>query len=338
MARGITETDVWKAADVLLLEGARPTIERVRQKLGRGSPNTVSPYLETWFRSLGARIKDPGAFAASPALPDPISQAAAHFWEVAMATARAQHAAALAEKQTALEEEGARLAASADSLLQREERLALRERDMEEGVKLARAQLASTESRLQAAEEQLGQRSTQLEEALHQRTLAQTHATTQTQEIERLRASHAQELSQAQERHAAHERRWMVELDGERSGIKRLQARLEQSQQEAEKRSAALQDALASTQGEMRLTERGALEQRAELASLHAKLVAAEAAAVASQRREGELSGQILSVGGQLSQALEQLRGKGLRIEELTAGLLAEKSKKTVKRARSNAP
>jgi hypothetical protein len=43
MARGITENDVWTASDALLLEGARPTIERVRQKIGRGSPNTVSP-------------------------------------------------------------------------------------------------------------------------------------------------------------------------------------------------------------------------------------------------------------------------------------------------------
>ena len=58
MATGITESDVWTAADALLLEGARPTIERVRQKIGRGSPNTVSPYLETWFKALGARIRD----------------------------------------------------------------------------------------------------------------------------------------------------------------------------------------------------------------------------------------------------------------------------------------
>ncbi|WP_368859848.1 DNA-binding protein, partial [Escherichia coli] len=47
MATGITEVDVWRASDALLLEGARPTIERVRQKIGRGSPNTVSPHLES---------------------------------------------------------------------------------------------------------------------------------------------------------------------------------------------------------------------------------------------------------------------------------------------------
>ena len=88
MPRGITEKDVWSAADALLLEGARPTIERVRQKIGRGSPNTVSPYLDTWFKNLGGRIKDPGAFSAPPELPDPVHQAAKHLWESALAETR----------------------------------------------------------------------------------------------------------------------------------------------------------------------------------------------------------------------------------------------------------
>ncbi|NZD48101.1 DNA-binding protein, partial [Sphaerotilus sulfidivorans] len=73
MSRGITEQDVWKAADVLLLEGARPTIERVRLKIGRGSPNTVSPHLESWFARLGARIADPQAFRAPDTdAPEPV--------------------------------------------------------------------------------------------------------------------------------------------------------------------------------------------------------------------------------------------------------------------------
>src|SRR5689334_16079030 len=97
MARGITRDDVWKACDALLLEGERPTIERVRQKIGRGSPNTVSPLLDAWFKHLGGRIKDPGAFAAPPDLPDPIHQAAKHFWEAALAQTRLDFDARLHE-------------------------------------------------------------------------------------------------------------------------------------------------------------------------------------------------------------------------------------------------
>lgn len=88
MATGITSKDVWAACDALLLAGERPTIERVRRQLGRGSPNTVSPLLDTWFRHLGGRLKDPGAFAAPADVPEPVLQAAHHFWEAALAETR----------------------------------------------------------------------------------------------------------------------------------------------------------------------------------------------------------------------------------------------------------
>jgi transposase-like protein len=88
MATGITQHDVWAASDALLLAGERPTIERVRRKLGRGSPNTVSPWLDTWYKHLGGRLKDPGSFAAPPDVPGPVLQAARYFWEAALAEAR----------------------------------------------------------------------------------------------------------------------------------------------------------------------------------------------------------------------------------------------------------
>ncbi len=88
MARGITETDVWNACDALLIEGARPTIERVRHKIGRGSPNTVGPYLDSWFRHLGGRIQDRATFALPPTLPDAVAQAMLRVWDSALSHAR----------------------------------------------------------------------------------------------------------------------------------------------------------------------------------------------------------------------------------------------------------
>ena len=35
-SRGVQEADVWAAADALIAQGLRPTIERVRQHIGRG--------------------------------------------------------------------------------------------------------------------------------------------------------------------------------------------------------------------------------------------------------------------------------------------------------------
>ncbi|AOS79239.1 MULTISPECIES: DNA-binding protein [Hydrogenophaga] len=86
--RGVQREDVWAAADAVLLAGEKPTIERVRQHLGSGSPNTVGPLLEQWFKHLGRRIQDPGAFAAPAGVPDPVLQAARHFWETALAQTR----------------------------------------------------------------------------------------------------------------------------------------------------------------------------------------------------------------------------------------------------------
>ena len=69
-SRGITSTDVDRAADALLREGERPTIEKVRLKIGRGSPNTINPLLDTWWSRLAGRL-DAGP-AALHRLPEPV--------------------------------------------------------------------------------------------------------------------------------------------------------------------------------------------------------------------------------------------------------------------------
>src|SRR6516164_67777 len=88
---GIGERDVWEAADALLLSGARPTVERVRAQIGRGSPNTVAPLLDGWFKALGKRIQNPTAFQAetpAPAVPQPVLDAAQKFWDAALDAAQ----------------------------------------------------------------------------------------------------------------------------------------------------------------------------------------------------------------------------------------------------------
>lgn len=59
MARGITEQQVPAAADALVAGGERPTVERIRQHLGTGSPNTVTRWLESWWQPLGPRLALP---------------------------------------------------------------------------------------------------------------------------------------------------------------------------------------------------------------------------------------------------------------------------------------
>ena len=83
---GITSIDVDRAADSLLRDGQRPTIEKVRLKIGRGSPNTINPLLDTWWSRLAGRL-DAGP-AALHRLPEPVAQAAEALWLTALAEAR----------------------------------------------------------------------------------------------------------------------------------------------------------------------------------------------------------------------------------------------------------
>ena len=80
--RGITQSDVSHAADSLLRAGDRPTIEKVRAKLGRGSPNTINPMLDAWWRTLSARL-DSGP-AALHRLPESIAHITEALWMQAL--------------------------------------------------------------------------------------------------------------------------------------------------------------------------------------------------------------------------------------------------------------
>src|SRR5271170_2325488 len=77
-SRGITSRDVELAADALLRAGERPTIERIREKIGRGSPNTINPILDAWWKRLSSRL-DAGP-AALHRLPESVAHVAEALW------------------------------------------------------------------------------------------------------------------------------------------------------------------------------------------------------------------------------------------------------------------
>ncbi len=56
MAVGVPENEVFTAADVVLARGERPTVERVRLELGRGSPARVGGLLDIWWARLAERL------------------------------------------------------------------------------------------------------------------------------------------------------------------------------------------------------------------------------------------------------------------------------------------
>jgi Plasmid replication region DNA-binding N-term len=86
--RGITQSDVSHAADSLLRAGDRPTIEKIRAKLGRGSPNTINPMLDAWWKTLSARL-DSGP-ASFHRLPEVVAHVAEALWMQALEAARSR--------------------------------------------------------------------------------------------------------------------------------------------------------------------------------------------------------------------------------------------------------
>jgi hypothetical protein len=99
-ARGITPADVDRAADSLLRAGQRPTIEKVRAKIGRGSPNTINPLLDAWWQRLAGRL-DAGP-AALHRLPEPVLLAAEGLWLQTLDEARKRATAEQGSRKASL--------------------------------------------------------------------------------------------------------------------------------------------------------------------------------------------------------------------------------------------
>jgi hypothetical protein len=139
-SRGITSRDVELAADALLRTGERPTIEKIREKIGRGSPNTINPMLDAWWKRLSARLD-----AGPPALhrlPESVAHVAEALWMQALDEGRRR-----AEQESARD---ARKAAETKSDLEvRSHVLTLREGELETRLKDRERQQATLETQLQ---------------------------------------------------------------------------------------------------------------------------------------------------------------------------------------------
>src|SRR5450830_1522784 len=138
-SRGVQQHQVDGAADELLAQGQRPTIEKVRLHLGHGSPNTIAPMLEIWFAGLGKRVRGlAGSQGWGDQLPDWLLQAAETLWTKAQA-----EASSLAD--TALQ-------AEREALTQREAVMQARLQAQDQALSEARTQNTALLQRLEQAE------------------------------------------------------------------------------------------------------------------------------------------------------------------------------------------
>ena len=289
MARGITQEQVNAAADALVAAGERPTVEKIRARLGTGSPNTVTRMLDTWRGALATRLSQ---VLALPAVPADVGQAFTEVWRLAMTQAGSLAQAALAHEQNAL--------LAAQSSLTQERKLW----DIALAEAQAQAQSAGqarevAETRLADMQRLVEQQAGQLAELLQQRDGWQQRADQLAEAFETHKSSVAAERG-AQAAHVrAVEDRAHAEIDRAREESKSLQATLRHKERETSAIAARLETAEASARAAERLaSEHGAraktLEQQlARMDGLPAALLAAQQAWKASTQREIALQAKL---------------------------------------------
>jgi chromosome segregation ATPase len=296
--KGVQQEDVDRAADALLVEGVRPTVERVRLKIGSGSPNTVGPMLEAWFGRLGARVAGMPASGPGNGLPLAAQNAFRLMWETAMAEANTKAEAALESEREDLHRD--RVALAEDRIALEASRAAL-----EENVRLAQAQATTAREQLAQVVEARRAQDLLLEQA-------RAHTAHIDQQLEQVRArldeqarAHARERETAETRAAANERRHLQEIDAARTETAKVTTRLAAAQAAEEasrERQLELQEQLgdlhrrhaAATSDLAAALEKVTAVQRLQEGT-EARLVDLQAALASERTRAADLRKQLLA-------------------------------------------
>lgn len=244
--RGVQMEEVWAAADAVLALGERPTIERVRLQLGRGSPNTVGPMLDGWFGSLAGRLQAPADPAEGPSdaeipLPGPVIRAAKTLWGRALQQADERAAEQFAQARTALDAQGESLRLAQEELAREQQRLDDRNEAYAVAMQARDAQIAELARQAQELQQQLLACQQLLDTARSEGTQLRQAADAQRRRQEAKDAEHQAERSRLEERAQAQERRLNAEVDRARQESRRLALQLEGDGKKAAK---ALADAL----------------------------------------------------------------------------------------------
>lgn len=275
MARGITQTDVNRAADALLLGGERPTVDRIRQHLGTGSPNTVTRLLDVWWKALGPRLASQQCKVELPEAPEAVASLASQLWEQALASAREHAEAALAEERSAL----------ATSRLEADARVAAAQQAIEaarEAETAAVGALSTAHERLQERQRLVDQQSAQLGDVTRQRDEALERAGGQEAEVAALRTRlEAQQAEGAafRESQAAHLRAVEDRAHGEID-------RARQETREIKQQLSALDKALSAR---VRQLDADLAEARQCAATLARELAAEQARRETLEAQQGDL-------------------------------------------------
>lgn len=273
-SRGIQYSDVALAADALLQEGVRPTIERIRLRIGRGSPNTVGPLLEQWFSSLGGRIHSgSSASDAQDGVPREVREAMQTLWTVAQSQAQQLAESALQAREAALEADRQALKAQREALEQAQARMQERSAWLEQALAQADAQLKESHAQQQQLQVVVAERGREIQ-ALTQSITQSQAAHGQLQALfHQAQQDHQKALGASEERHAGNERRLLGELDRTRQEVRKAEQALQAQAQDFAKVQQSLLDRLQGAEQAAQTAESRVLALEEQLAQAQALLV-----------------------------------------------------------------
>lgn len=304
MARGITEADVLEAADALLARGERPTIERVRQELGRGSPNTVNRHLDVWWMSLAQRVQG----RSGSTLPASLLELCSRLYMGVRDQARVEAQAAVAL------EEGRLNAALTDLESQKNALLLERAGIAAAGEKLA-AELASQRERNEVLAGEKASLQGEIARAKSIAAEAAASASSMKAALEAAQAKHRTEIQRVRDQWEGNEKRWLNEIvhmreDAKRSreehaaAVKSIQTRLKEVQASL---ASALKDRLRLDADMVRADAALAKEREARIAAeATSKATAAALQSLNERPRSPKAAGQRV---GRVRKRPERSRG-----------------------------
>lgn len=245
----VREEEVRQVADTLLLSGDRPTVDRVRQRLGRGSPNTIALFLDRWWTQLGARLRDlPGQ--ELPGVPPAVSAALVSLWSSAIDEARGLLKDTLAAQATEIETR--RLAVDEQtSLLERTKSEFERERAaLERTVEVVQNQLHMANERHESDLAAVRDLRAETARLLEQREQLQKELLELTARLETQAREHEESLLKVRERAEASEKHWIKQVDEVRQALSSERKRAESLDKQRVTEIARLSDEIKAAQSE----------------------------------------------------------------------------------------
>ena len=269
MAVGVPETEVFAAADRVLARGERPTVERVRVELGRGSPNRIGPLLEQWWEALTKRL---AGETRLPELPPEVAGAFRQVWVAATEHAATSVEAGMATERDALRQQHEALAEERTRWQHELETARGRSEEAEQKYAAAELRIADLQRLLDQQVAQLGELQSRHAQTLVHGVELATKLEASQQTLLAARAEAASERTALETAHRASEDRWLREVDRARQEEARTATRLRQAEQSAETAGEKASQELVLALDKLRRTEKDLVARDAKIGTLEGTL------------------------------------------------------------------